>query len=48
MEDKDMRQTIRDFKAIMADKRERTEFIGGIACVIATLAVLYVAIVIFH
>ena len=31
-----------DFKDIMRDKRERKDFIGGIACVIAMFAVMYV------
>ena len=48
MEDYDMRQTIRDFKVIMADKGERKEFIGGLACVIAMIVVMYIAIMIFH
>ena len=43
-----MRQTIRDFKAIMADKNERKEFIGGFACVLAMMVILYMVIVIFH
>ncbi len=48
MEDKNMRQMIANFKAIMADKRERKEFVGSFACVIVTLAVLYITIVIIH
>ena len=43
-----MEQVIRDFKAIMADKHERKEFIGGFACVIAVMVILYMMIVIFH
>ena len=46
MEDKDMKQMIADFKAIMADKKERNEFIGSFACVMVMLAVLYVFMVI--
>ena len=43
-----MRQMMTDFKAIMADKQERKEFIGSFACVIVTLAMIYMAIAIFH
>lgn len=43
-----MEQTIRDFKAIMADKRERKEFIGGLACVIVMMLIAYIVIAIFH
>ena len=43
-----MKQTIRDFKVIMADKHERKEFIGSFACVIAMMVVMYITIVIFH
>ena len=43
-----MRQVIRDFKTIMADRRERKEFIGSFACVMVVLVMLYVVLVIFH
>ena len=43
-----MEQTLKGFKAIMADKRERKEFLGGFACVIVTMLIVYIVIVIFH
>lgn len=43
-----MKQTIRDFKTIMAGRRERKEFIGSFACVMVALVMLYVEMVIFH
>ena len=43
-----MKQIIKDFKAILADKQERKEFIGGFTCVIAMMAVMYLLMVVFH
>ncbi len=47
MEDKDMRQMIADFKAIMADKWQRRDFISGFICVMMVLVELYMIIAIF-
>ena len=43
-----MKQVIRDFKAIMADWHERKEFIGGFACVILMMAVIFILVVMFQ
>ena len=45
-----MKQKIRDFKVIMADKQARKElkeFIGGYACVAVMLALSYIVLVAF-
>lgn len=41
-----MRQVINDFKAIWADKKERTEFFGSLACVLVALLGLYLTSVV--
>lgn len=46
--DKVMKEAIDNFKIIMQDKRERKEFIGGVVCVVITMALAYMTIVIFH
>ena len=43
-----MKQVIRDFKAIMADRHERREFIGSFACAIVMIAVMYLLMVMFQ
>lgn len=43
-----MKEIIQDFKAIMADKHERQEFIGSFACVVVMMVLMYFVIVIFH
>ena len=42
------RQVFNDFKAIMRDKNERKEFIGGFASYIVMFALVYVVIYVFH
>ena len=38
------KQVFNDFKEIMRDKRERKEFLGGFACVVAIFVWLYAAL----
>ncbi len=42
------KEIFNDFKDIMRDKKERKEFLGGFACVLAVMAECYFAILIFH
>ena len=42
-----MRQTTENFKVIMRDKNERTEFVGGFLCCVVAMVVLFVVILIF-
>ena len=43
-----MKETIKNLKAIMADKHECKEFIGSILCTVVMLVLAYIAILIFH
>ena len=43
-----MKDIVNSFKAIMANKLERVEFIGGFACVLIMLAAMYLCMVIFQ
>ena len=43
-----MKQSIKDFKAIVSDKRECKEFFGGLACVLAAIVLIYFVICVFH
>ncbi len=43
-----MKEIVNSLKAIMADRHERAEFIGGAVAVAVILAVCYLLMVMFH
>lgn len=43
-----MKEIINDFKNLMSDKQERTEFIGSMICALLFLAGVYFSILIYH
>ena len=42
-----MNQTVKEFREIWLDKKERSEFLGGLACILAAVVLFYIFINIF-